>query len=169
MLEGRARDLGITFVKRAESFPEQNATNAAPDQGPAIDLVERLLGRLRQRLPLAIEKKESESIAGKIQGCRERIELACRRKEALDVLRCMVAGALAETVKKAKAFLKSKALEIPGFESDPEAVALVREIVEAHRGDIQYVTAANVPRSAAGRGEDNQPGILFDHRVPGRA
>ena len=168
LLEGRGRDLGITFVKRAESFLEQNATNAAPDQGPALDLVERLLGRLRQRLPQAVEKKESESIAGKIQGCRERIELARRRKEALDDLRRMVAEASAENINKVKAFLKSKALEVPGFDTDPEAVAILREIVEAHRRNVKYVTAANVPRSAADRGEDNQPGILFDHRVSGR-
>ena len=167
LLEGRARDVGSSFVKRVETHLDQNANNDNLSQAGTLDQIEKVLGRLHQLLPGSIEKKESESMVGKIRSARDRIDLARRRKEALDVLRAMIPKASAEVIKEARAFIASKTGEIPGFDND--AADVLRQIVAAHRDNVRYEPAASIartPRSA--NGEDVEPGILFDHRLKGR-
>jgi outer membrane protein assembly factor BamB len=162
--------LGSSFLKRVESYLDQNEQNDTAEFSALLDLIEGQVQAVRKRIPDAVSEGDVGRIAGRIGQSRARIARAEKKRQILVKAREMARDASPTTVKELKKFFEAQAAEFPGLENDPEARKIIEDVYATHRKRVRYVKAERgTPRGAPpGREDDLEPGILLDPLVQGR-
>lgn len=154
-LKAKAQDLGKSIEDRVKTTLEKPGKfNDA--LAKKLNETEANLNQLRSRLAKVITEKQLASIGKRMTELRGKIEQARKRNLGIEEMRALLKTPTARSILEARNLLARHNALVPGFANDPEATAIIPQLYELHRKQVQYVPGP-VPGKPKKRKIDGEP------------